>query len=79
MNDITRHEYRTLDGADKHNIASVKDYGEAFISTLFNIGGVAGVDRNGQPNKQSSRELQIAQERIEEAVMWAVKHITRPT
>lgn len=62
-NNTMRHKYRVLSDDEKAQMAAVKDAGEAFHAMLSRIG--------------TSRELSIAQTRIEEAVMWAVKHITR--
>jgi hypothetical protein len=43
-------------------MAHIKDMGAAFLSKCDILG--------------SSRELSIAKTKIEEAVMWAVKHVT---
>jgi hypothetical protein len=61
-NNMVRHQYRVLDDAEKAAMLKVKDDGAELIAYL---------DRLGQ-----SRELSIAKTKIEEAVMWAVKHIT---
>ena len=61
-NNVVRHQYRVLDDAEKAAMLKVKDDGAELIAYL---------DRLGQ-----SRELSIAKTKIEEAVMWAVKHIT---
>lgn len=58
-----RHQYRTLSDAEKELMGAVKDIGQAFHSTCDEIG--------------SSRELSLAKTKIEEAVFWACKHITR--
>ena len=42
---------------------AVKDHGQGFLDLCDQIPG-------------DGRELQLARTRIEEAVMWAVKHIT---
>ncbi len=62
-NNTVRHQYRVLDDSEKAAMLKVKDDGAELIAYL---------DRLGQ-----SRELSIAKTKIEEAVMWAVKHITR--
>lgn len=62
-NNAVRHQYRVLDESEKAAMLKVKDEGAELIAYL---------DRLGQ-----SRELSIAKTKIEEAVMWAVKHITR--
>ena len=62
-NNVMRHEYRVLSDAEKAQMQAIKDKG----LELHNL-----IDSVGQ-----SRELSLARTRTEEAVMWAVKHITR--
>ena len=62
-NNVMRHEYRVLSDAEKHAMKTIKDMGLEFYLTCDAIGG--------------SRELSIAKTKAEEAVMWAVKHITK--
>jgi len=62
-NNIMRHEYRTLSDEEKLQMVQVKDLGKAFFDRCTLIG--------------NSRELSLAKTKIEEAVMWATKHITR--
>jgi hypothetical protein len=50
----------------------LKDAGLAFAQLCHTIGGT---EPTGE--RQASRDLSLAQTKIEEAVMWAVKHITR--
>ncbi len=71
-NNIMRHNYRKLEGHEKEAMDDIKDAGLGFIQLLHRVGGT---DANG--DRQGSRELSLAQTKIEEAVMWAVKHITR--
>ena len=71
-NNIMRHEYRVLTWEEKERMRELKDVGLRFVSLLHNIGGTHPADE-----RQGSRELSLAQTKIEEAVMWAVKHITR--
>lgn len=61
-NNTMRHQYRPLDWQEKANMQTVKDKGLEFHAFLSTLG--------------ESRELSIAKTKIEEAVMWAVKHIT---
>lgn len=61
-NNIMRHQYRVLSDTEKAAMQKVKDDGAAFHDYIANLG--------------QSRELSIAKTKIEEAVMWAVKHIT---
>jgi hypothetical protein len=58
-----RHQYRPLASTDLRDMERVKDMGLAFWIVLDKLG--------------DSRELSLAKSRIEEAVMWATKHITR--
>lgn len=62
-NNVMRHQYRVLTDAEKANMQAIKDYGLGFHDLLTGIG--------------DSRELSLAKTKVEEAVMWAVKHITR--
>lgn len=70
-NNVMRHEYRVLSDAEKAMMKALKDKGAEFMELLHIAGGNPGLDR------QASRELSIAQTKIEEAVMWAVKHVTK--
>ena len=62
VNNTMRHAYRVLSDAEKANMQAIKDYGLAFHEFVSGLG--------------NSREISIAKTKIEEAVMWAVKHIT---
>ena len=62
-NNVMRHEYRVLSDVEKTNMKQIKDSGLAFYQLMDEIG--------------TSRELSLAKTKVEEAVMWAVKHITR--
>lgn len=61
-NNTMRHKYRVLNDAEKANMQAIKDQGLDFHNAVAGLG--------------NSRELSIAKTKIEEAVMWAVKHIT---
>jgi hypothetical protein len=63
VNNVMRHEYRVLSDDEKAQMKDLKDKGLDFVKTCDVIG--------------ASRELSLAKTKIEEAVMWAVKHITR--
>ena len=71
VNNVMRHNYRVLSDVEKHHMQTLKDVGLAFVTLLHSIGGTDSIGQQG------SRELSLAQTKIEEAVMWAVKHITR--
>ena len=61
-NNTMRHQYRVLSDAEKANMQKIKDMGLDYHEFISGLG--------------NSRELSIAKTKIEEAVMWAVKHIT---
>lgn len=63
VNNVMRHEYRVLSDDEKAYMKDAKDKGLDFVKLCDTIG--------------SSRELSIAKTKMEEAVMWAVKHVTR--
>ena len=61
-NNVMRHEYRTLSDKEKSQMQQIKDEGLLLWNILDDIG--------------QSRELSLAKANLEQAVMWAVKHIT---
>ena len=61
-NNVMRHKYRALTEAEKLNMQAIKDAGLGFHALCEQIG--------------DSREMAIAKTKIEEAVMWATKHLT---
>ena len=61
-NNAVRHTYRVLSDAEKATMVELKDMGAAFIAKCNAIG--------------KSRELSLAVTNAEQAVMWAVKHVT---
>lgn len=63
VNNIVRHEYRVLTDEEKLQMKTLKDQGLAFIETCNTIG--------------RSWELALAVTNAEQAVMWAVKHVTK--
>jgi hypothetical protein len=62
-NNAVRHQYRVLEEHEKAQMVHIKDLGAALIAAINNLG--------------DTRELSIASAKAEEAVMWAVKHITK--
>ena len=62
VNNVMRHAYRVLTDTEKAAMQKIKDDGLALHDFLTGLG--------------ASRELSVAKTKIEEAVMWAVKHIT---
>ena len=63
INNVMRHEYRVLTENEKNMMQSIKDKGLELHELIESIG--------------QSRELSIAKTKTEEAVMWAVKHLTK--
>ena len=57
-----RHNYRVLSEGEKLDMIEIKNQGLKFLQTCDQIG--------------TSRELSLAKTKMEEAVMWSVKHIT---
>jgi hypothetical protein len=57
-----RQTYKVLNDAEKANMAMVKNMAQEFHNFIESLG--------------SSREISLAKTKVEEAVMWAVKHIT---
>ena len=57
-----RHRYRVLSQEDQQAMVEVKDLGLALHDRIAALG--------------VSREISLAKTKVEEAVMWAVKHIT---
>jgi hypothetical protein len=62
VNNVMRHGYRVLSDAEKAQMQAIKDKGLEFWGLIDGIG--------------AGRELSLAKTKTEEAVMWAVKHIT---
>lgn len=63
VNNVMRHAYRVLSDDEKAQMQTIKDWGLQLHQFIDGMG--------------QSRELSIAKTKVEEAVMWAVKHITR--
>jgi len=59
---VMRHQYRVLSDAEKAQMQAIKDKGLELHELIDAIG--------------QSRELSLAKTKTEEAVMWAVKHVT---
>lgn len=62
-NNVMRHEYRVLSEDEKAKMKVIKDAGVAFTELCDSLG--------------TSRELSLAKTNMEQAVMWAVKHLTK--
>jgi len=63
VNNVMRHQYRVLTDAEKQQMQAIKDKGLELHDLIESVG--------------ASRELSLAKTKTEEAVMWAVKHLTR--
>jgi len=61
-NNSVSHKYRVLTDAEKAQMVELKDLGAAFLAKCDEIG--------------QSREMSLAKTNAEQAVMWAVKHVT---
>jgi hypothetical protein len=61
-NNAVRHKYRVLSDEEKQQMTDLKDQGAAFIKKCQKVG--------------QSREMSLAITNAEQAVMWAVKHVT---
>lgn len=77
-----RHKYRVLSESEKLQMQAIKDKGAEFLNMIdalrtppAPVGAGTMVDLE-LTVCTVDRELNIAAERVEEAVMWAVKHIT---
>ena len=62
-NNVMRHQYKVLTETEKLQLQTIKDKGLEFHTLVEDLG--------------QSRELSLAKTKIEEAVMWAAKHLTR--
>jgi hypothetical protein len=63
MTDVFRKTYRELSDAEKESINTIKSMGADFLKLFDSL--------------EQSREVSIAKTKLEEAVMWAVKAITK--
>jgi hypothetical protein len=62
MNNVMRHQYRKLETDDLETMKKVKDVGLEFYELIESLG--------------ASRETSIAKTKVEEAVLWSIKHVT---
>lgn len=62
VNNVMRHEYRLLNKDEKEALKKLKDMGLEMHEHLATLG--------------ASLEIEYAKQKVEEAVMWGVKHIT---
>lgn len=66
-NNVMRHEYKVLSHSEKAHMQTIKDLGLELYTYIDSLAATSA----------GSRELSIAKTKIEEAIMWAVKHITK--
>lgn len=66
VNNTMRHQYRVLSDTEKAKMAQIKDTGLVLYTLIESV----------KP-PDYSREIRNALDRVEEAVMWAVKEITK--
>lgn len=62
VNNVMRHAYRILSNDEKVAMQAIKDKGLELYNLIESLG--------------HSRELSLAKTKTEEAIMWAVKHLT---
>jgi hypothetical protein len=62
---VMRHAYRVLSEEEKNLMVEVKDAGFALWLKIHEL------------EAAGSRELSIAKTKVEESVMWAIKHLTK--
>lgn len=63
IKDDVRSSYRSLTSEEKFQIASIKDIGQELIDLIDTM--------------PMSREFALAKTKVEEAVMWATKGVTK--
>lgn len=64
VNNDVRHQYRVLNDDEKFNMVRLKDLGLEFLNLIDKC-------------VPAGREASIAKTKVEEAVMWAVKGLTK--
>jgi hypothetical protein len=62
-NDVMRMQYRPLNAENESQLIAVKGNAASLYGFLCTLG--------------ESRELSLAKTKLEEAVMWAAKHLTK--
>lgn len=84
VNNAMRHQYRVLTDAEKLQVQQIKDLGQIFVDFLHKIGSTGPYvpldanDKRVHDNERfASRDLSLANTHIEDAVMRAVRHITK--
>lgn len=74
-NNAVRHQYRVLNDAEKAAMVAIKDKGAEFLTLLDNLQN--GGDLPLATTATIGREFALARTNLEQAVMWAVKGLTK--
>lgn len=74
-NNAVRHQYRVLSDDERAQMQKIKDLGAALVEAIYEIGHGPGV-AVAEDRRLESRDLELAREHAEDAVMRAVRHIT---
>jgi hypothetical protein len=69
-NNIMRHQYRPLTPDEKIAVGVIKDKGQAFLDYLVMV-------QSTLTDTDMGREIALAKTKIEEAVFWACKGVTK--
>lgn len=79
INNAVRHQYRIPSDDEKTAMVAIKDKGQELINLIdaLNTSEELPRDDGALVSLAINREALIAIERVEEAVMWAVKCITK--
>lgn len=72
VNNSTRQSYRLLTDAEKAQVDIIKQRGAEFIAFLHEIGGT-----DPEAERMASRDLSLAMTHMEDAVIRAVRHVTK--
>lgn len=76
-NNVMRHEYRILSEEEKMQMKEIKDLGAEFTQLLHRIGHTQSPSSPDDDHRFASANLTLSFRHIEDAVMRAVKYITK--
>lgn len=76
-NNAMRHQYRVLSEEEKAFMTEIKDMGADFTQLLHRVGRTSSPNSPEEEHRFASANLTLAFRHMEDAVMRAVKHITR--
>lgn len=82
MTDIFRQKYRELNDSEKRELENIKTiagelYAAIELNTTHNNGPTTDSQPLAPPIETNGREMALAKTKLEEAVMWAVKGLTK--